>query len=69
MPDFIVRSRKTGAITDSTVTAESREEATVQVVKSVAEGESIEVMDVKEIPADTAGAGGATGPTGTSGTE
>lgn len=66
MPDFIVRSRKTSAITDSTVTAESREEATVQVVKSVAEGESIEVMDVKELPADTAGV---TGPTGTSGTE
>lgn len=66
MPDFIVRSRKTGAITDSTVTAESREEATVQVVKSVAEGESIEVMDVKELPAAEAGP---TGATGTSGTE
>ena len=66
MPDFIVRSRKTGATTDSTVTAESREEAIVQAVKSAAEGESIEVMDVKELPAAEAGP---TGATGTSGTE
>lgn len=69
MPDYIIRSRKTGATTDSTVTAESREQAILQVAQSGGPGEEVEVMQVKEVPGTFAGPGttGTTGGTGATG--
>lgn len=49
MPDFIVRSRKTAPITDTTVAANSREDAIAQIVATAAAGEEIEVLDAKEV--------------------
>jgi hypothetical protein len=61
---FVVKSRTTGAVTESIVSAPTREDAITQVVQAVAPGEEIEVMNVQEALAGTAPTGG-TGPTGT----
>ena len=68
MPSFIVRSRKTNAIVEATVTANTREDAIAQVVHSAAAGEEIEVMGAVELPAGATGATGTTGATGATGT-
>lgn len=54
MPDYLVKSRKTSAITEETVTADSREQAIAQAVQAAGEGESIEVMHVEEVVAAAA---------------
>jgi hypothetical protein len=61
MPDFLVKTRKTSAITIETVNAPSRDAAIHQVASAIEEGEEVEVMDVEAVPA------GMTGPTGTTG--
>jgi hypothetical protein len=48
MATYIVKSRKTGPITITSVDAEHREEAIAKTIEAVAEGESVEIMDVKE---------------------
>ena len=63
MASFAVKSRVKGAITLATVEAETREDAVMQTTAAAAEGEEVEVMDVKELPGGTSG--GATGATGT----
>jgi len=62
MPTFLLKVRKTLADEIVSVDAPTREEAILQVVKSVAEGESVEVSDSEQLPT------GATGPSGTTGT-
>lgn len=65
MPSFVIKSRTTHAIEESTVDAPSREEAITQAIAAVPEGETIEVMNCTEIPGS--GSGGATGATGAAG--
>jgi len=64
MPSFYITARKISPLTPLTVDAETREAAVQQVVDSAAEGEAVEVTNVKELPPGTSG--GATGATGAS---
>jgi hypothetical protein len=58
MPSFNLKTRRKGAIEESTVEARSREEAIALAVEEAEEGEEIEVMSaIEEV--------GATGPVGT----
>jgi len=54
MPDFVVKGRKTGATTETTVTANTRDEAIAQVVASAAPGEEFQVMSADEVAASAA---------------
>lgn len=65
MPDYLVHARKTGVMSEVTVTAESREDAAMQVAKGCAVGETVDIMGIEELP--TAGATGTTGTTGATG--
>jgi hypothetical protein len=65
MPSFVVKSRRKGAIEESTVEANTREQAIAQAVGEAEEGEEIEVMSAIE-EVEEGGATGATGPAGTS---
>jgi hypothetical protein len=67
MPTFLLKTRKTLALEVVSVDAPTIEEAILQTVKSVAEGESIEVLDSEALPAGATGSTGATGTTGTTG--
>jgi hypothetical protein len=48
MPNYTVKSRKTGPVVLTVVSALSREEAISQVVQTAAPGEEVEIMDAKE---------------------
>ncbi len=65
MPSFVVKSRRKGAIEESTVEANTREQAIALAVEEAEEGEEIEVMSAIE-EVEEGGATGATGPVGTS---
>jgi hypothetical protein len=54
MPDYIVKSRITNAITETTVTADTRDEAVNQAV--TAPDEQILVLNVSEVPVPPAAA-------------
>jgi hypothetical protein len=66
MPSFVVKSRRKGAIEESTVEANTREQAIALAVEEAEEGEEIEVMSAIEEMEEGGGATGATGPVGTS---
>ena len=66
MPTFIVKSRTTSGITETSIDATDREKAIVTMRAAAAPGEELEVLNVTELPAAGAtGATGASGPTGT----
>lgn len=54
MASYLVRLRMTGPLQDVTVEANSRDQAIAQVAASVAEGDSVEVLDAKELVGDAA---------------
>ena len=56
MPDYIVKSRITNAITETTVTANTRDEAVDQAVTAKAPDEQISVLNVSEVPVPPAAA-------------
>jgi hypothetical protein len=64
MPSFNLKTRRKGAIEESTVEARSREEAIALAVGEAEEGEEIEVMSAIE-EVEEGGTTGATGPVGT----
>jgi hypothetical protein len=63
MPTFVVKGRKTNALTTVTVEAATRDDAIAQVVAQSAPGEEMDILDAQE--ASAVGVTGATGATGT----
>jgi hypothetical protein len=59
MPSFVIRSRTTDEITETTVEAETREQAIDQTVTAGATGTQVEILSATEV----IGTGAAPGPT------